>query len=52
MSTIYMTSDQHFGHSNIIEYENRPFSSADEMNSYMLKNKMLRHIFADTGDFR
>ena len=37
MSTIYMTSDQHFGHASIIEYENRPFSSADEMNSYMLK---------------
>jgi len=32
-----MTSDQHFGHANIIEYESRPFSSVDEMNSYMMK---------------
>ena len=37
MGAVYMTSDQHFGHANIIELENRPFSSVDEMNAYMLK---------------
>jgi len=37
MSAIYMIADQHFFHANIIEYENRPFQSVEEMNAYMLK---------------
>lgn len=32
----YFISDHHFGHSNIIEYCDRPFSSVGEMNNAML----------------
>ena len=32
----YYTSDLHLCHTNIIKYENRPFSSADEMNNYII----------------
>lgn len=33
MATTFFTSDLHFGHRNIIEYCNRPFSSVDDMNA-------------------
>jgi len=36
MGTVYVTSDQHFFHTNIIEYEARPFKTVEEMNRYML----------------
>jgi len=41
---IFVTSDQHFGHANIIKYCNRPFRDIDEMNSVMLNswNNMIR----------
>lgn len=29
--TVWLTSDQHFGHARILEYSGRPFSSVDEM---------------------
>jgi len=36
--TIYLISDTHFDHSNIIRYSHRPFSSVFEMNSAIIRN--------------
>ncbi len=33
---IYVISDTHFGHSNVIEYGRRPFSSCAEMDDFMV----------------
>lgn len=35
---IYFTSDLHLGHENVIKFENRPFSNADEMNRVLIAN--------------
>lgn len=35
---IFFTSDLHIGHSNILKYSGRPFSSLDEMNTALIKN--------------
>lgn len=35
---IWVTSDTHFNHENIIKYSDRPFSSVKEMNEKMVEN--------------
>ena len=53
---IYYTSDLHFGHKNIIKYENRPFKDIEEMQYELIKrwnNKVKSnddHIYI-LGDF-
>lgn len=37
MAEIWLISDTHFNHSNIIDYCDRPFKSAEEMNWYMVE---------------
>lgn len=34
----YYTADTHFGHKAIISFENRPFSSVEEMNNKLIEN--------------
>lgn len=35
---IYLTSDTHFSHANIIEYSKRPFANVDEMDEALVNN--------------
>ena len=52
---MYFTSDMHCGHSKIIEYCNRPFASAEEMNETLINNWNKKipddGIVFDLGDF-
>lgn len=54
MSNFYI-ADTHFGHSNIIKYDNRPFLNIEEMNNSLIKNWNNKVIDNDTvyilGDF-
>jgi len=36
--TTWMTSDLHFGHSNVLEYSNRPFKDVEEMKETIIAN--------------
>jgi calcineurin-like phosphoesterase family protein len=52
---IWFTADEHYGHTNIIKYCNRPFSNVDEMDDSIIKNHNSVVDFTDTvyhvGDF-
>lgn len=38
MNDVFFTADQHFGHTSVIKYMDRPFSSTDEMHEIMIEN--------------
>lgn len=48
MSYIYLTSDLHFGHHNVIEFEDRPYDSIDTMNKKLIDNINSRVKLDDT----
>lgn len=56
---IFVTSDLHFGHANIIKYENRPYKDIDEMDTDLIerwndtvKQKDLVYILGDFSWYR
>lgn len=55
MTRVFVTSDHHFFHGNIIKYCNRPFKDYKRMNEYMIRqwNKVVKKndIVLHLGDF-
>jgi len=51
MKNYFFGSDYHFNHKNIIKYENRPFSSVEEMNNEIVKRHNARVHQDDTVFF-
>lgn len=55
LRVIYFTSDQHFGHTNVIKYCNRPFQDVVEMNQELVRRHNVIVKAEDTvfhlGDF-
>lgn len=53
--TIWLTSDEHYGHTNAIKYFSRPFSDTDAMNEELVRRHNARVQHNDTvlhlGDF-
>jgi calcineurin-like phosphoesterase family protein len=52
--TIFFTADQHFGHKNIIKFNNRPFSTIEEMDAelinrwnFVVKKKDIVYVLGD-----
>jgi len=52
---IFFTSDEHFGHANIIKYCNRPFKSVEEMDEELIRRHNLvvsnQDVVIHVGDF-
>ena len=44
---IWFTSDEHYDHSNIIKYCNRPFKTAEEMNEHLI---LMHNLAVKPGD--
>lgn len=38
MANVFFTSDHHFGHKRIIDFESRPFIDVEQMNKVMIEN--------------
>ena len=37
MAKVFFTADTHFGHENVIRFDNRPFNSVEDMDREMIK---------------
>ena len=53
--TFFFTADEHYGHTNIINYCDRPFSSVEEMDAEIIKrqNELVgpQDVVIHAGDF-
>lgn len=37
MAKVFFTSDLHFGHENVIQFDNRPFTTVEEMDAELIR---------------